>query len=202
MHHLLMDQYCSSSYWPVLFVFLHPFPCSSSFHSRSTPVLCAFSNSCRHAYIFFLICPTSIWLFGVQSLPCSHLPLVVSPRVLTISASLLTFSHFCLPHLLLLLFSSVLIFSILLNILIIHLSILTSVLSSKSYSSLPSAQVSFPYIRSDLMAVGYLPITCYLLPVTRHICPRRFERDDIVTGPPYAGVDRHNGEIVAFHLSR
>ena len=90
--------------------------------------------------------------------------------------------------------SSVLILSILF-ILIIHLSILTSVVSSKSYSSLPSAQVSFPYIRSGLMAVGYFP-------VTRNICPYRFERDDIVTGPPYAGVDRHNGEIVAFHLSR
>ena len=34
------------------------------------------------------------------------------------------------------------------------------------------------------------------------VCACRFERDDVVTGPPYAGEDRHNGEIVAFHLSR
>ncbi|WAR30640.1 XYLK-like protein [Mya arenaria] len=32
--------------------------------------------------------------------------------------------------------------------------------------------------------------------------PKRFSRDAIIQGPPYAGEDRHNGEIVAFHLSR
>ncbi|XP_076455405.1 glycosaminoglycan xylosylkinase-like [Babylonia areolata] len=32
--------------------------------------------------------------------------------------------------------------------------------------------------------------------------PKWYERDYIVEGPPYAGRDRHNGEIAAFHLSR
>lgn len=32
--------------------------------------------------------------------------------------------------------------------------------------------------------------------------PMRFPRDHIINGEPYAGSDRHNGEIVAFHLSR
>ncbi|KAH3792069.1 glycosaminoglycan xylosylkinase-like [Dreissena polymorpha] len=32
--------------------------------------------------------------------------------------------------------------------------------------------------------------------------PEWFKRDDIIEGPPYAGADRHNGEIAAFHLSR
>lgn len=27
-------------------------------------------------------------------------------------------------------------------------------------------------------------------------------RDYVVTGSPYAGADRHNGEIAAFHLNR
>jgi hypothetical protein len=30
----------------------------------------------------------------------------------------------------------------------------------------------------------------------------RYERDYIIEGLPYRGHDRHNGEIVAFHLSR
>ncbi|RWS31781.1 glycosaminoglycan xylosylkinase-like protein [Leptotrombidium deliense] len=32
--------------------------------------------------------------------------------------------------------------------------------------------------------------------------PKRYEIDHIVRGPPYAGLDRHNGEIAAFQLSR
>lgn len=32
--------------------------------------------------------------------------------------------------------------------------------------------------------------------------PKWYERDYIVNGTPYAGRDRHNGEIAAFHLSR
>ncbi|XP_029635706.1 glycosaminoglycan xylosylkinase-like [Octopus sinensis] len=32
--------------------------------------------------------------------------------------------------------------------------------------------------------------------------PKWFERDQVIEGPPYAGQDRHNGEIAAFHLSR
>lgn len=32
--------------------------------------------------------------------------------------------------------------------------------------------------------------------------PLRYPRDAIFTDTPYAGADRHNGEIVAFHLSR
>ncbi|KAL5011499.1 hypothetical protein ScPMuIL_010050 [Solemya velum] len=33
--------------------------------------------------------------------------------------------------------------------------------------------------------------------------PKWYERDYIVEGPdPYGGLDRHNGEIVAFHLGR
>ncbi|KAK7502652.1 hypothetical protein BaRGS_00006227, partial [Batillaria attramentaria] len=32
--------------------------------------------------------------------------------------------------------------------------------------------------------------------------PKWYERDYIVEGAPYAGRDRHNGEIAAFHLSR
>jgi hypothetical protein len=30
----------------------------------------------------------------------------------------------------------------------------------------------------------------------------RYERDYVIEGLPYRGHDRHNGEIVAFHLSR
>lgn len=32
--------------------------------------------------------------------------------------------------------------------------------------------------------------------------PKRFSRDHIIQGQPYAGADRHNGEIAAFHLNR
>ncbi|XP_053380958.1 glycosaminoglycan xylosylkinase-like [Mercenaria mercenaria] len=32
--------------------------------------------------------------------------------------------------------------------------------------------------------------------------PKWFPRDHVIEGPPYAGEDRHNGEIVAFHLGR
>lgn len=32
--------------------------------------------------------------------------------------------------------------------------------------------------------------------------PKWFERDQVIAGQPYAGQDRHNGEIAAFHLSR
>ncbi|RWS14916.1 glycosaminoglycan xylosylkinase-like protein [Dinothrombium tinctorium] len=32
--------------------------------------------------------------------------------------------------------------------------------------------------------------------------PMRYKRDEIIRESPYAGFDRHNGEIVAFHLSR
>ncbi|GAB1597948.1 glycosaminoglycan xylosylkinase-like [Argonauta hians] len=32
--------------------------------------------------------------------------------------------------------------------------------------------------------------------------PKWFEREQVIEGPPYAGQDRHNGEIAAFHLSR
>ena len=28
----------------------------------------------------------------------------------------------------------------------------------------------------------------------------RYERDHVITGDPYAGFDRHNGEIAGFHL--
>lgn len=30
----------------------------------------------------------------------------------------------------------------------------------------------------------------------------RYNRDHIVEGEPYAGYDRHNAEVVAFHLDR
>ena len=32
--------------------------------------------------------------------------------------------------------------------------------------------------------------------------PMRYKRDEIISGEAYAGADRHNGEIVAFYLSR
>ncbi|XP_055941575.1 glycosaminoglycan xylosylkinase-like [Argiope bruennichi] len=32
--------------------------------------------------------------------------------------------------------------------------------------------------------------------------PQKYAREYIVTGSPYAGADRHNGEIAAFHLNR
>ncbi|XP_060591166.1 glycosaminoglycan xylosylkinase-like [Ruditapes philippinarum] len=32
--------------------------------------------------------------------------------------------------------------------------------------------------------------------------PKWFSRDHVIEGPPYAGQDRHNGEIAAFHLGR
>ena len=32
--------------------------------------------------------------------------------------------------------------------------------------------------------------------------PFRYKRDEIIEGTPYAGYDRHNGEIAAFHLDR
>ncbi|XP_076321215.1 glycosaminoglycan xylosylkinase-like isoform X1 [Tachypleus tridentatus] len=32
--------------------------------------------------------------------------------------------------------------------------------------------------------------------------PMRFKRDFVIDGPPYAGADRHNGEIASFHLNR
>ncbi|GIY00772.1 glycosaminoglycan xylosylkinase [Caerostris extrusa] len=32
--------------------------------------------------------------------------------------------------------------------------------------------------------------------------PQKYAREFIVTGSPYAGADRHNGEIAAFHLNR
>lgn len=28
----------------------------------------------------------------------------------------------------------------------------------------------------------------------------RYRRDTVITGDPYAGYDRHNAEIAAFHL--
>lgn len=35
---------------------------------------------------------------------------------------------------------------------------------------------------------------------SRFIC--RYRRDEVMTGNPYSGKDRHNGEIAAFHLNR
>lgn len=32
--------------------------------------------------------------------------------------------------------------------------------------------------------------------------PKKYMRDYVVTGSPYAGADRHNGEVAAFHLNR
>ncbi|XP_042910273.1 glycosaminoglycan xylosylkinase isoform X1 [Parasteatoda tepidariorum] len=32
--------------------------------------------------------------------------------------------------------------------------------------------------------------------------PQKYNREYVVTGSPYAGADRHNGEIAAFHLNR
>lgn len=31
---------------------------------------------------------------------------------------------------------------------------------------------------------------------------RRYNRDYVVEGEPYAGYDRHNAEVAAFHLDR
>ena len=36
--------------------------------------------------------------------------------------------------------------------------------------------------------------------LTNCLTIRRYERDHVIPGEPYAGFDRHNGEIAGFHL--
>jgi len=39
---------------------------------------------------------------------------------------------------------------------------------------------------------------CHYVNLVLHVC--RYERDHVIPGEPYAGFDRHNGEIAGFHL--
>ena len=82
----------------------------------------------------------SVLIFSILFIPIIHLNILISLIMFTTPA--------IAP------ISSVLIFSILF-LPIIHLNILMSVLSSKSWSAFLSAQVSLPYIRSELMSASF-----------------------------------------------
>nr|XP_054770184.1 glycosaminoglycan xylosylkinase-like [Lytechinus pictus] len=72
---------------------------------------------------------------------------------------------------------------------------LGSVLYAMAHAPITKADVGFKgtQLKARLMLAGG-QLVVYK--------PKRYQRDFVIYGTPYAGYDRHNGEIAAFHLDR
>lgn len=67
-----------------------------------------------------------------------------------------------------------------------------------------AAMRNTPLLKADVGFRGTQLKLQLLLEGGQHIVfkPKMYERNQVIQGSPYAGADRHNGEIAAFHLSR
>ncbi|XP_041481541.1 uncharacterized protein LOC121428783 [Lytechinus variegatus] len=72
---------------------------------------------------------------------------------------------------------------------------LGSVLYAMAHAPITKADVGFKgtQLKARLMLAGGQLVV---------FKPKRYQRDFVIYGTPYAGYDRHNGEIAAFHLDR